>query len=220
MTERRAGPVDLEPVRLHFPFHGRWTARNSPARRVPSHGTHVLGTTYAIDFVAVDGRGRSASWGWRAAFGTERPESFVGFGQPILAPVSGTVVVAHDGEPDHPARRSLTAGLPYLLTQARRLREGAAAIAGNHVVIAVPDGPYVLLAHLQRGTVSVSPGRHVAPGELIGACGNSGNSTQPHVHIQATDLLPTASAARGLPIAFVAAGGDLVLPDEGQVVTV
>ena len=48
------------PVMLDLPFRGRWMARNSPAKRVPSHGTHLLGTTYAIDFIAVDERGRSA----------------------------------------------------------------------------------------------------------------------------------------------------------------
>lgn len=46
------------PVVLEFPFRGLWMARNSPARRVPSHGTHAFGVTYAIDFVAVD-EGRS-----------------------------------------------------------------------------------------------------------------------------------------------------------------
>ncbi|SYZ32710.1 hypothetical protein [Propionibacterium australiense] len=43
-----------------LPFSGRWLARNSPARRVPSHGTTLLGVTYAIDFIAVDDLGRTA----------------------------------------------------------------------------------------------------------------------------------------------------------------
>lgn len=210
---------------LHYPFHGRWMAQNSPARRVPSHGTHLLGTTYAIDFVGVDDRGRSAPWRWRAALATERPEDFAGFDRPILAPVSGTVVVAHDGEVDHVARRSVPAGIPYLLSQGRRLREGTAAIAGNHVVIALKaDGPFVLLAHLRRGSVCVAVGEDVTISRPVGACGNSGNSTQPHVHVQANDTLPDAGA-RGLPIAFVddgdgsGAGGQPILPAEKQIVT-
>ncbi|WP_216843769.1 hypothetical protein [Phytoactinopolyspora alkaliphila] len=55
-------------VVLGFPFRGRWLARNSPARRVPSHGTHAFGVTYAIDFIAVDDRGQPrghrARWRW------------------------------------------------------------------------------------------------------------------------------------------------------------
>ena len=187
---------------LDLPFRGRWMARNSPARRVPSHGTHALGSTYAIDFIAVDGHGRSAPATWRTLLSTEPPEAFTGFGRPILAPVAGTVVVAHDGEDDHEARRSQFALLPYALGQAGRLREGMSAIAGNHVVLALGSrGPFVALVHLRRGTVRVAVGDAVAAGDPLGECGNSGNSTQPHVHVQASDSLDWSSA-RGVPIAF------------------
>ncbi len=168
---------------------------------MPSHGTHAFGVTYAIDFIAVDDRGQSAPRTWRALVSVERPESFRGFGRPILAPVTGTVVVAHDGERDHEARRSQPALLAYALSQAQRIRAGAAAIAGNHVVIAVhPDGPFVLLAHLRRQSVRVRPGDVLEPGDPVGDCGNSGNSTQPHVHVQVTDSTDWARA-RGLPLA-------------------
>ncbi|MCD9153520.1 M23 family metallopeptidase [Aeromicrobium duanguangcaii] len=207
-----------EPLVLAYPFTGRWMARNSPARRVPSHGTHLMGTTYAIDFVGVDARGRSAPWSWRAALATEPPGAFVGFGRPILAPCPGRVVVVHDGEPDQVARRSPVAGVPYLLRQAERVRGGPPAIAGNHVVVAVSDaGPFVLLAHLRAGSTRVTVGDHVGAGDVLGDCGNSGNSIQPHVHVQATDSLDW-QRARGLPIGFVGAHGP-GLPAESQIVT-
>ena len=207
------------PIELAYPFSGRWLARNSPARRVPSHGTHLMGTTYAIDFVAVDERGRSAPWSWRAAVATEAPEGFVGFGLPILAPCSGRVVVAHDGEPDHEARRSAPALLSYALTQARRVRGGAPAIAGNHVVIAMGEGgPFVLLAHLRQGSVRVAVGDEVVEGHAVGACGNSGNSTAPHVHLQVTDSLSWDSA-NGLPLRFRGPAGP-TLPQEAEIVRV
>lgn len=76
-----------DPVVLDLPFRGRWRARNSPARRVPSHGSHLFGTTYAIDFVAVDATGRSEPRNWRSALWREDPRGFVGFGAPVLAPV-------------------------------------------------------------------------------------------------------------------------------------
>lgn len=208
-----------EPLVLAYPFTGRWMARNSPARRVPSHGTDLLGTTYAIDFIGVDERRRSAAWGWRAALASEPPEAFVGFGRPILAPIRGTVVVSHDGEVDHEARRSLPAGLVYQLTQARRFRAGPTAIAGNHVVIALSAdrGPYVLLAHLRRSSLAVSVGDTLEVGAIVGECGNSGNSHQPHVHVQATDSLDWATT-RGLPIRFLAPDGSQELPQESQIV--
>ena len=110
------------PLAVSLPFTGRWKVENSPLRRVPSHGTHLLATTYAIDFVGVDDDGRTAPGvSWRTAFGTEPPELFFGFGRPILAPVSGEVVTVHDGEADHEARRSQLALIPYMLGQPARL---------------------------------------------------------------------------------------------------
>jgi hypothetical protein len=178
-----------------------------------------MGTTYAIDLVPVDARGRSASWNWRALLATEDPDDFVGFGASVLAPIAGRVVVAHDGEDDHRARRSQLALIGYMAGQSGRVRRGPGAIAGNHVAIALADaGPFVLVAHLRRDSVQVGVGDMVTAGQPIGACGNSGNSTQPHVHLQATDSIDWPTA-RGLPIAFDTARG-VELPGESQVVSV
>jgi hypothetical protein len=190
------------PLALALPFTGRWRTENSPARRVPSHGTHLLGSAYAIDFTGVDDHHRSAARrDWRTVLATEPPERFVGFGRPVLAPAAGTVVAVHDGELDHEARRSQLTLAAYAATQASRLRRGPVGVAGNHVVIAVTGGLFVALAHLRRGSVSVTVGDDLDEGQQVGTCGNSGNSTQPHVHVQAMDSLDL-SAARGVPIAF------------------
>ncbi|MFV0407274.1 MAG: M23 family metallopeptidase [Propioniciclava sp.] len=132
--------------------------------------------------------------------GTEPPEAFIGFGQPILAPVSGIVEAVHDGERDHEARRSQLALIPYMLGQRGRLREGVGAIAGNHVIVKVAS-VYVAIVHLQRASIQVSEGDEIVEGEAIARCGNSGNSTQPHVHLQAMDGLDLTHT-RGIPIAF------------------
>jgi len=191
------------PALLTLPFTGRWMARNSPARRIPSHGTDLLGERYAIDFIGVDERGRSAATRrWGTFFGTEPPERFVGFGRPILAPAAGVVVQVHDGEPDHVARRSQLSLIPYALGQAARLRQGVGAIAGNHVVIRLPDATgFVALVHLRNGSVRVRLGEVVQTGDPLAQCGNSGNSTQPHVHLQVVDDLDLAGAT-GLPMRF------------------
>lgn len=189
------------PVELRLPFTGRWLVQNSPARRVPSHGTDLLGSRYAIDFAGVDEQHRTAPVrDWRTAVATEPPERFVSFGRPVLAPCDGVVVAAHDGEPDHAARRSQLALVPYALGQVARLRRGVTAIAGNHVTIAHGHA-FVTLVHLRRGSVLVGTGDKVRVGQWLAECGNSGNSTQPHVHVQASDSAD-ASVARGLPITF------------------
>lgn len=191
-------------VALALPFSGRWVVQNSPAGRVPSHGIDVLGQRYAIDFVAVDSHGRTSPVrDWRSAFATEPPERFVAFGRPVLAPVDGVVVAVHDGEPDHAARRSQLALIPYALGQASRLRAGLSAVAGNVVVIRDRrSGMYVALVHLRRGSMRVRSGDDVRMGDQLAECGNSGNSTQPHLHVQVMDSADPRTA-RGVPLAFV-----------------
>jgi hypothetical protein len=199
--DARGGPMSGE-VLLALPFDGLWLARNSPARRVPSHGVDLWGERYAIDFVGVDARGRSAAHrDWRTALATEPPERFLGFGRPILSVAGGVVTGVHDGEPDHAGRRSQVALVPYMLGQAARVRAGVAAVAGNHLVVAIDGGAYVAMVHLRRGSIRVAPGQRVTAGQHVADCGNSGNSTQPHVHVQAMDS-PDLTVAVGLPIAF------------------
>ncbi|MEE2524446.1 M23 family metallopeptidase [Pseudarthrobacter sp. J75] len=190
-------------VVLGLPLSGRALVQNSPARRVPSHGTYLMATTYAIDLVPVDTRGHStAARDWRRVLATEPPGRFVGFGLPVLAPAHGKVVHVHDGEPDHAARRSQLALIPYLLGQAGRLRQGAAALAGNHVVLELEDGRgFVALVHLQRGSIHVRLGDVILAQQPIAACGNSGNSTEPHVHLQVMDRADPMTAT-GLPMVF------------------
>lgn len=192
-----------EAIVVRLPFEGRWLAQNSPARRVPSHGVDVFGETYAIDFVAVDERGRTASRrDWRTWLATEPPDRFVGFGTPLLAPADGVVVAVHDGETDHVARRSQLALVPYALTQRARLRAGVGAVAGNHVIIELREHrAYLAMVHLRAGSLRVAVGDRVTEGQHLAGCGNSGNSTEPHVHLQVMDSA-NLSVARGLPIAF------------------
>ncbi|MET4061090.1 murein DD-endopeptidase MepM/ murein hydrolase activator NlpD [Arthrobacter sp. UYP6] len=194
---------NLQTVQVSLPFTGTWRVENSPRRRVPSHGTHLLATTYAIDFVGVDDDGASAPGvSWRSSFATEPADLFFAYGRPVLAPVSGEVVAVHDGEADHEARRSQLALVPYLLGQGARLRRGIGAIAGNHVLIAPAGGACVVgVMHLQSGSITVAVGQGITQGERIGSCGNSGNSTQPHVHLQAMDNADPWTA-RGLPLSI------------------
>ncbi|MFB9953714.1 hypothetical protein [Cellulomonas denverensis] len=102
-------------IALAYPFTGRWAVRNSPADRVPSHGTTRFGSGYAIDFVPVAADGRSAPMTWRSWLRPEVPEAFTGFGRPVLAPVGGRVLAVHDGVPDHAARRGCRrSGTPWV----------------------------------------------------------------------------------------------------------
>lgn len=144
-------PDSPPPILLRYALDGAFRVENSPADRVPSHGTWLWGTGYAIDLVPVDDRGRS---------------------------------------------RSRT---------------------GNHVIIRLPEpDAFVLIAHLRRSSIRVQRGDHVREGQEIGACGNSGNSTEPHVHVQVTAGLPSPHVD-ALPLAF-RDGGTPRMPRSGEIV--
>lgn len=202
----------VAPLDLDYPFSGRWLVQNSPASRVPSHGTRLFASSYAIDFVPLGDSGRTAPFTFGAFVSPEPPGRFPGFGRPVLAPIGGVVVAVHDAEPDHPAYRGLPS-IGYALTQGRRAATGWGGLAGNHVLID-HAGVVVALCHLKRGSIAVRPGTHVATGDPLGRCGNSGNSTEPHLHLQAIDNRDVERAG-AVPVTF---GG--ALPRNGEVIVV
>lgn len=201
----------VDVLDMDYPFTGRWLVQNSPADRVPSHGTTLFATSYAIDFVPVDDSGRSAPFTFGSLLRPEPPENFVGFGRPVVSPVAGTVVAAHDAERDHLSYRGMSS-IGYALTQKRRAEAGWRALAGNHVMIR-SSGGIVALCHLQQHSARVRVGQHIEIGEEIGRCGNSGNSTEPHLHIQAIDS-PDVDRAGAVRITFRGS-----LPSNGTIVT-
>ncbi|MFC0673294.1 M23 family metallopeptidase [Brachybacterium hainanense] len=205
---------------LDYPFTGRWLVQNSPADQVPSHGTHRFASAHAIDFVPVDEDGRTAPIRGRTLIAPEPPQRFPGFGRPILAPGPGTVLAIRSDAPDHDAHRGLPS-LGYAVTQGRRAAGGWSALAGNHVLLRI--GPHVIaLCHLQRGSIVVRPGDPVRSGDLLGRCGNSGNSTEPHLHVQAMDG-EDPDHAGAVPLTFgvaVTRGSGGALPRSGEIVDV
>jgi|SRR5690625_935001 len=200
------------PVDLSYPFTDRWLVQNSPANRVPSHGTHLFATDYAIDFVPVTDAGGTAPITLGSLVRSEPADRFPGFGRPVLAPVDGVVVAAHDREPDHHAYRGLSS-IRYAMTQHERAAKGWVALAGNHILIE-HRGTIIALCHLQQGSITVHPGQEVQTGDVLGGCGNSGNSTEPHLHVQALDR-QDIERANAVLITF---GGSL--PANGDIVQV
>jgi murein DD-endopeptidase MepM/ murein hydrolase activator NlpD len=98
---------------------------------------------------------------------------------------------------------------------------GPARLLGNHVVIELEPSTYALVAHLRRGSVDVRPGDRVRAGDPVASCGNSGSSTEPHVHFQLMDD-PRPLLAAGLPFRFTSAAGEdgspAPLPAAGDVI--
>jgi murein DD-endopeptidase MepM/ murein hydrolase activator NlpD len=86
------GTVRRPPVELGVPVAGRWQALNSPADKVPSHGRHAYGQTYAVDLAHEPVDGSRPEFGAGPSF--RPPADYPAFGQPVLAPADGVVVRA------------------------------------------------------------------------------------------------------------------------------
>ncbi|MGO1582574.1 MAG: M23 family metallopeptidase [Actinomycetaceae bacterium] len=191
--------VEPELRTVRSPVVGRWLALNSPATKVPSHGTRAYGQAYAIDLVAEPEDAKRPQFGTGEAF--RRNGEYPAFGEPVRAMVGGVVVAVSDWRRDHRARSNGWA-LGYMMIEGM-VRElgGPGWIVGNHVIVRAEDGTFALVAHLQRRSAAVARGDVVQAGDVIGRCGNSGNSSEPHVHAQLMDRRSLLTAA-GVPMAF------------------
>lgn len=192
------------PVVVAFPLRGEgWVAITSPADRIPSHGTDMLGQRYAFDFLKVDDRRRlhwhPASWLRTLLVGVPTRECYA-WGAPVHTPIDGEVVRAVDGMAErgrvHPLRELLLVLRNTLTFTPARLP----VVLGNHVIVRQGE-VFAAFAHLAPGSVAVHEGQEVRLGETIGRVGHTGNSTSPHLHFQLMDAADPL-AARGIACAF------------------
>jgi len=154
-----------DAVALDFPLaQGRFAAAHGGGRVLVNYHASHEAQAYAADFVALNGAGYRAR-----GLLPEDPAAYAIWDAPVLAPCAGRVTRARDGRPD--------------MAPPKRDRSHP---EGNHVVLDCA-GLRVVLAHLRQGSVAVTRGDAVAPGDVLGRVGNSGNSTEPHLHIHAED---------------------------------
>ncbi|TQO18787.1 peptidase M23-like protein [Rhodoglobus vestalii] len=188
-----------DAVQVTSPVVGRWLAINSPATKVPSHGVRAYGQAYAIDLVYEPNHRERPVFGSGTAM--RRPAEYPAFGEPVRAMIDGVVVKVDDSQRDHRARSTVLAVVYMMFEGAIRELGGPRLIIGNHVTIRRSDGIYALVAHLQQGSAIVREGDGVVAGQEIAACGNTGNTSEPHVHAQLMDRA-SAWTGQGVPLVF------------------
>jgi hypothetical protein len=196
-----------DPVVVDFPLRGEgWLAVQTPAARIPSHGTDMLGQRFAYDFLKVDARARPhdhRSSTARAVLLGRRAQECYAWGAPVHAPFDGVVIRVVEGERErtwiHPEREIVRLSrIAWTFTP-----DKLTAVLGNHVILesAGSEGVYAALVHFAPGSVAVAAGQPVRTGDVLGRVGHTGNSTSPHLHFQLMDSLDVVTA-RGIPCAF------------------
>jgi len=156
---------EIAPYRFRFPFD----SATGPWTLTGEHHVAARSQRFAYDMTLIK-NGRSYKGDKRAN------ASYFAYGQEIHSPASGTVIEIENNEPE------VAPG------------EANAAARGNYVLIEVQKGLYLYATHLIPGSLSVKPGQEITEGQLLGKVGNSGHSTEPHLHIEIFDSLPRAKA--------------------------
>src|SRR5687768_2403897 len=171
-------PVTAEAVVIGPPLRGGvWLAANGPANEtghrralIPVGGTPAIAQRFAIDYVRV-GDDHKTFTGDQL-----KNESYLAEGVDALAVANGTVVAVKDSIPEN---------VPGVTSRAVPIT--LETVGGNHVIIDIGGGKYAFYAHLKPGSLRVKVGDRVTRGQVVGLVGNSGNSTEPHLHFHISD---------------------------------
>ena len=187
-------------VAYHFPLAGRWFI--GAGATTHSHHRWVAAEEFALDIVQI-GEGTRTSRGEG-----RRRQDYYAYGAEVLAAAAGTVVKVADSleENDEILRQPGEALAAYNervgMLQEALMQKGLETIPGNLVVIDHGNGEFSHYGHLATGSAKVKVGDRVRQGQPIALLGNSGNSTEPHLHFQLTDG-PDALYSAGRPCTFV-----------------
>lgn len=186
-------PVNKSPVVvISSPLRGEnWLAGNGPSntsqhRRafIPIEGHAYISQRFAIDWVQLYPDGKTFHGD------LSDNKNYRAYGTEIHAVADGIVTATKDGiQQNTPGAKSLA--VPITLE----------TIGGNHVIMEIGNGLYAFYAHMVQGSVRVKVGDKVRRGDVIGLLGNSGNSSEPHLHFQICNA-NSELGSEGLPYAF------------------
>jgi hypothetical protein len=161
---RKEPPVAKSTIPLVLPFRGQWFVDWGGGTPADNHHVGHGSQRHAADLVirGADGKTHRGDGKTNA--------DYLAYGADVLAVADGTVTTVVDGVPEN---------VPGAMNPD--------AVAGNYVTIRHADSLYSFYAHLQPGKMHVQVGTTVKAGTAIGLCGNSGNSSEPHMHFQLQD---------------------------------
>ena len=144
---------------LQLPFNNEWTVFWGGETEELNYHVNNRAQKGAFDLIITNVEGKSFKTDGRTN------EDYYAFGQEIIAPCDATVALVVDGIKDNK---------PGVLNPIY--------IPGNTVILKTDNSEFLFFAHFKQASIVVEQGQQVKKGQLLGLCGNSGNSSEPHLH--------------------------------------
>lgn len=157
--------LDRNLSKLMLPFEDEWYVVWGGDTKELNYHFDNRAQKYAFDFIVIDTLGK-----FYKTNGLKN-EDYYAFGKKVLSPCNGTVVLKVDGIKDNLPGQQNTVFIP-----------------GNTLIIKGKDKEYYVLAHFKQNSIVVEEGQRVSQGEFLGYCGNSGNSSEPHIHFHLQNI--------------------------------
>jgi len=162
-------------TKMKLPFKGEWSVTWGGDTKEQNYHLESVAQKNAFDILIKDQQGSTHK-------GTgEINEDYYAFGKDLYAPCDGEVVLVVDGVKDNIPGTSNPIYIP-----------------GNTVIIKTATGEYAFFAHFKQHSIVVKQGQKIRTGTLLGLCGNSGNSSEPHLHfhLQNVEDMTKATGAK------------------------
>ncbi len=158
-TERNLPKLERNTTKLKLPFKGEWTVFWGGDTKELNYHVISVAQKNAFDIVVRDEKGNSYKTDGKTN------EDYYAFGKELIAPSDGEIVLVVDGVKDNKPGELNPIYVP-----------------GNTVIIKTANNEYLFFAHFKQHSIKVKQGDKVKQGQLLGLCGNSGNSSEPHLH--------------------------------------
>jgi len=165
--------IERNTTKMKLPFNEEWYVFWGGTIEAQNYHLAYENQQYAYDILMVkDGASFSGD--------STKNESYFVFGKEIIAPCDATVVKVITGVKDN---------IPGELNPEQ--------LTGNTVVLKTSNKEYILFAHLKENSIAVREGQFIRQGGLLGQCGNSGNTTEPHLHLSLQNTVDMNIATGG-----------------------
>ncbi len=151
--------MERNETKLQLPFKGEWTVFWGGDTKELNYHVESQAQKNAFDILITDSKGSTHKTDGQAN------EDYYAFGKEIIAPCNGEIILVVDGVKDNKIGEM-----------------NSFNIGGNMVILKTSKNEYLVFCHFKHKSIIVKEGQAINTGQLLGLCGNSGHSSEPHLH--------------------------------------